>query len=182
MGSLDFCLPIWWLDVLTIKQAQLTTISQAGAWGNAEKPRDDMVFLLIAPSVTARCERIFGLVAVWVHPHQVCLAYPSGGDPMPSFTGWQRSALATCLCLHEHCHPAHTTIQQGTPQHPDEMWASKEPFWLPPPVASMEATTMQGEGGLPSRTECRAWHFSLWLCRAAALGCGYHGWSHPKPC
>ena len=33
-----------------------------------------MAFLLIAPSLAVRCERIFSLMAVLVHPHQTCLA------------------------------------------------------------------------------------------------------------
>ena len=71
-GSLDFCPPIQQLSVHTIKQTQLTTLSQAGAWGNTKKSRKDVAFLLIAPSLAIGCERIFGLVAVWAYPCQVC--------------------------------------------------------------------------------------------------------------
>ena len=71
--SLDFCLLVWWFNVPTIKHVQLTTLSQAQTWANAEKPRKDMAFLLLAPSLAARGERVFGLVAMWAHPHQVCL-------------------------------------------------------------------------------------------------------------
>ena len=53
-------------------QAQLIALSQVGAWENIEKPRQDMAFLFIAPSITTGCERVFGLTAVWVHPHQAC--------------------------------------------------------------------------------------------------------------
>ena len=38
---LDFCLPIQLFNVPTIKQAQLSAISQAGARGNVETPRKD---------------------------------------------------------------------------------------------------------------------------------------------
>ena len=34
------------------------------------KPRQDMAFLVIAPSITVRCERVFSLTAVWAHPCQ----------------------------------------------------------------------------------------------------------------
>ena len=68
--SLDFCLPIQQFNVYTIKQTQQTALSQAGTWGNMEKPRNDMAFLLMAPSLSIRCERIFGLMAVWKHPCQ----------------------------------------------------------------------------------------------------------------
>ena len=54
-----------------IMQAQLIALSQAGAWGNIEKPRWDMAFLIIVPSITVRCERVFSLTAVWAHQHQV---------------------------------------------------------------------------------------------------------------
>ena len=30
----------------------------------------DMAFLLIAPSITVGYEKVFGLVALWAHPHQ----------------------------------------------------------------------------------------------------------------
>ena len=73
-GSLNFCLPIQQFGLHTIKQTQLTALSQLEAWGNMEQPRKDMAFLLIAPSLATRCEKIFSLVAVWAHPHQVCLA------------------------------------------------------------------------------------------------------------
>ena len=76
MGSLNFCLLTQWFKVYTIKQTQLTTLSQVGAWGTMEKPGNDTAFLLIAPSLAIGCERIFDLMAVWVHPHQTCLASP----------------------------------------------------------------------------------------------------------
>ena len=73
-GSLDFCLPVQQFNVPTIKHAQLTTLSQAGAWGNAEKPWKDKAFLFIAPSLATWGQRVFGLVAMWVHPYQIHLA------------------------------------------------------------------------------------------------------------
>ena len=42
--------------------------------GNMEKPRKDMAFLLIAPSLATGCKRIFGLVAMWAYPCHVCQA------------------------------------------------------------------------------------------------------------
>ena len=72
-GSLNFCLLIQWFKVHTIKQTQLTVLSQAEAWENMENPKNDMAFLLIALSLAIGCERIFGLIAMWAHPHQICL-------------------------------------------------------------------------------------------------------------
>ena len=39
-------------------------------WSDAGKPHQDMVFLLIASTVTDGHERVFGLVVVWTHPYQ----------------------------------------------------------------------------------------------------------------
>ena len=46
---------------------------QMGAWGEVEKPRQDMVFLMIVPSTNARGDQVFSLAVVWAHPHQGCL-------------------------------------------------------------------------------------------------------------
>ena len=56
-------------QVHTITQGQLTALSQAGAWGDMEKPHQDMAFLLIVPSLAIGCKQVFGLTAVWTHPH-----------------------------------------------------------------------------------------------------------------
>ena len=53
-----------------ITKAQLNALSLAVAWGDIEKSQQDMAFLLIMPSITTGYERVFGLVAVWAHPHQ----------------------------------------------------------------------------------------------------------------
>ena len=71
--SLDLCPKIMQFQVCTITQGQLTTLSQAGAWGDMEKPHQDMAFLLIVPSLAVRCEQVFRLTAMWMHPHQICL-------------------------------------------------------------------------------------------------------------
>ena len=44
-----------------------------GAWGDAEKPHQDMAFLLIVPSLAVRCKQVFRLAIMWMHPHQVHL-------------------------------------------------------------------------------------------------------------
>ena len=167
--SLDFCLLVWWFNVPTIKHVQLTTLSQAQTWANAEKPRKDMAFLLLAPSLAARGERVFGLVAMWAHPHQVCLVSlaevawclvllaDKGPDWPYAFISMNNTVLHVLLSSKGHL----SILMEGKPQ--------REPLWLPPPVASMETTTMWGAGGLPRRTECWAWCHSLWLHRAATL-------------
>ena len=39
-GSLNFCLLIQWFNVHTIKQTQLTTLLQIGAWGEHGKAQE----------------------------------------------------------------------------------------------------------------------------------------------
>ena len=51
-------------------QEQLNALSQAGAWGNVEKPWQDMAFPLVVPNIIIWCKRVFGLTTVWAHPHQ----------------------------------------------------------------------------------------------------------------
>ena len=72
-GLLDFCPAVMQFQVWMIMPAQLVTISQAGAWGEAEKPQWDMAFMLIALNTNAIHEQVFGLTALWAHPHQACL-------------------------------------------------------------------------------------------------------------
>ena len=69
-GLHDFCPMLTTFHMWVIRQAQLITLSQVGSWGNMEKTRQDMAFLLVAPSITTGCERVFGLTMVWTHPHQ----------------------------------------------------------------------------------------------------------------
>ena len=63
-------LPPSQFQVKAIMLSELHALSLIGAWGNVEKPRHNMAFLLIVPDKTIKGERVFGLVAVWVHPYQ----------------------------------------------------------------------------------------------------------------
>ena len=72
-GSLNLCPMVMQFQVHTFIHKQLTTLSQAGAWGDAEKPHQDMAFILIATSLVVGCEWIFSLTAIWTQPCQVCL-------------------------------------------------------------------------------------------------------------
>ena len=51
-------------------QTQLTTLSQARAWGEVEKHQWDMAFLMIVPSNNSGSDQVCGLAAMWVHPQQ----------------------------------------------------------------------------------------------------------------
>ena len=44
-----------------------------GTWGDVRKPCQDMVFLLIVQHLAIGCKWVFGLTAMWMHPHQVHL-------------------------------------------------------------------------------------------------------------
>ena len=59
--------------VCTITQGQLSTLSQVVAWGDVEKPHQDMAFLLMAPSLAVGCKWVFILTARWMHPCQAHL-------------------------------------------------------------------------------------------------------------
>ena len=72
-GLPDFCPVVMQFQVHTIMQRQLTVLSQTGAWGDEEKPQQDMAFVLIAPSLAIGCKWVFSLTAMWVHPCQVHL-------------------------------------------------------------------------------------------------------------
>ena len=67
-GLLNFCPTIMQFQVCAIMQTQLATLSQTGALGEVEKPKQDMAFLMIVPSTDAGGDQVFSLAAVWVHP------------------------------------------------------------------------------------------------------------------
>ena len=130
-GSHDFCLVVKNFQVQVITQAQLNTLSQTGAWGDAEKPWWDMAFLLIVPTIAMGYKRVFGLVAVWMHPNQSLLLLSRGGS------------LQTCtagihLCLAKQGPISCAPIKWGTCQHHDRWHALCECLWLAPPVADMQ--------------------------------------------
>ena len=56
--------------VPTLTHTQLTNLCQAGAWGDVEKPQHNIAFLMIVPSTNIGGKQIFGVTAVWAHPHQ----------------------------------------------------------------------------------------------------------------
>ena len=72
-GSLDFCPKVMQFCIHIITQGQLTALSHVGAWGDVEKPCQDMAFLLIAPHLAIGCKWVFGLTAMWLHPCQAHL-------------------------------------------------------------------------------------------------------------
>ena len=59
--------------VMEITRSGISVISQAEAWEDPKKPRFGMAYLPLAPVQEVEEERKFGLVVVWVHPHQALL-------------------------------------------------------------------------------------------------------------
>ena len=50
--SHDLCPSLSQFQVREVTQSELLSLSQAGAWGNTEKPKCDMAFLLVIPDKT----------------------------------------------------------------------------------------------------------------------------------
>ena len=73
-GSHDICPLLTQFNATVITQSSLLAISWAKAWGDPKKPKFSMAHLFIAPAQAVEEERIFGLVAVWVHLCQTLLS------------------------------------------------------------------------------------------------------------
>ena len=72
-GSHDICPLLSQFYVMAISHLLLSAISRAKAWRDPKKPKLGMAYL-IAPAQTVEEERIFRLVAMWVHPCQTLLS------------------------------------------------------------------------------------------------------------
>ena len=73
-GSHDIFPLLSQFHVMVISQSHLSAIFQAKAWGDPKKHKLGMDYLLIVPAQMVEEERIFGLVAMWVHPCQTLLS------------------------------------------------------------------------------------------------------------
>ena len=73
-GALDFCPFLSQFQVRDVTQYELLVLSHAGAWGDFERPKHDMAFLLIVLGKTVEGEMAFRLAMVWAHPYQACLS------------------------------------------------------------------------------------------------------------
>ena len=62
--------PLLQFQVREIMLSELYALSQAGAWGDVEISKHDMALLQIVMDKAIKGERVFGLVPVWMHPHQ----------------------------------------------------------------------------------------------------------------
>ena len=117
-------------------QAQLNTLSKVGAWGDVEKPQQDMAFLLISPSTDSGAERFFGIVMVWAHPCQACyhnlevaahkLVLLADGHADWPYIFIQMSDTVS-----------HVPLSSEGHQHHDRWHAQCRSLWLAPPAADM---------------------------------------------
>ena len=73
-GSHDICPLLSQFYIMAISQMHLSAISWAKALGDPKKPKLSMAYLLIVLTQAVEEERIFGLLAVWVHPCQALLS------------------------------------------------------------------------------------------------------------
>ena len=74
MGVSQYLPPLSSFQVAQVTWQELSALSHTGAWGGQEKPNGDMAFILIAPGKVVGREMVFGLISVWMHPHQACLS------------------------------------------------------------------------------------------------------------
>ena len=71
--SHDICPFLTWFNISGITRASLSTLSQAGGWGNPKRQLLGMAYLLLVQAQEAEEEKRFSLAGVWVHPNQTLL-------------------------------------------------------------------------------------------------------------
>ena len=69
-GHHDVCLTLEWFHATSISQSELSSLTSLKAWGNPEKFRSDVTFLLILTEEGTVGDRVYGLSLMWVHPYQ----------------------------------------------------------------------------------------------------------------
>ena len=69
-GHQDICPTLEHFHVTSITQSELSSLTSLGAWGDLEKFKSDVPFLLILTRECAVGDRVFGLSTMWVHPNQ----------------------------------------------------------------------------------------------------------------
>ena len=69
-GHLDICPTLEHFHVASMTQSELSSLTSLKAWGNPEKFKSDVTFLLILTGECTAGDRVFGLSTMWVHPYQ----------------------------------------------------------------------------------------------------------------
>ena len=69
-GHHDICPTLEQFHAVSITQSELSSLTSLGAWGNLEKFKSDVTFLLILTGECAMGDKVFGLSTMWVHLYQ----------------------------------------------------------------------------------------------------------------
>ena len=148
-GSLNFCRTIIQFQVCTITQTQLTTLSQAGAWGEVEKPWLGMAFLMIARSNNAGGDQVFNLAAVWVHLHQSHLStLVEAALKLMLLVDTSQDWLYTFTCMNV----AHAPVQWRTYQCYDRWYSQYKCLQSTSPATDVEVAATWWICGVPRGT------------------------------
>ena len=59
-----------WFHVASVTQSDLYSLTSLKAWGNPEKFRGNVAFLLILTEGCTAGDRVYGFSTMWVHPYQ----------------------------------------------------------------------------------------------------------------
>ena len=59
-----------WFHVTSVIQSELSSLTSLKAWGNLEKIRSDVTFLLILTDGCTMGDRVYGFSMMWVYPYQ----------------------------------------------------------------------------------------------------------------
>ena len=69
-GHHDICPLLEQFHVASMTQSEVSSLTSLKAWGNLEKFRSDVAFLLILTKGCTVGDREYGLSTMWVHPYQ----------------------------------------------------------------------------------------------------------------
>ena len=66
----NICLTLEHFHTASITQSELSSLTSLKAWGDPEKFKSDVAFLLILTGECTVGDKVFGLSTMWVHPYQ----------------------------------------------------------------------------------------------------------------
>ena len=69
-GCHDICLLLRSFHATSITQLELSSLTSLKAWGDPEKFKSEVAFLLILTRGCTEGDKVFGLSTIWVHPYQ----------------------------------------------------------------------------------------------------------------
>ena len=69
-GHHDICPTLEHFHIASITQSELSFLTSLKTWGDMEKFKSNVTFLLILTGECTVGDRVFGLSTMWVHPYQ----------------------------------------------------------------------------------------------------------------